>query len=368
MKTAELGSLSLSPAAQESNLDAASYLKGRRRWKVLAIATGVAVVSLLVAATIGSVGIPLPAIVRMLLARLPFLSIVPDWPTAYEAIVFQIRLPRVILAAMVGGSLAVSGATYQGIFRNPLADPYLIGVASGAAFGATLAFLLPFDVPFLGLGIVQIAAFVGALAVVVAVYSLARVGGSTPMTTLLLAGVAIGSLFWAASAFLMIAAGDKLRVVYIWLLGGFSQGYWSGILAILPYLVVGLAVTIFYARPMNVMQLDEDQARQLGVDVERLKLILVAAASLMTAAAVSVSGIIGFVGLVVPHAVRLVWGPDHRFLLPMSALVGSAFLVWADTVSRVILAPGELPVGILTAFCGAPFFLYLLRQKKRAVF
>ncbi|MDO8672790.1 MAG: iron chelate uptake ABC transporter family permease subunit [Dehalococcoidia bacterium] len=368
MKTAELGRLAVSPAAQESYLSVASYLKGRRRWRVLAVAAAVAVVSMLIAATIGSVGIPVSAIMRILLARLPFLSIVPDWPAAYEAIVFQIRLPRVIMAALVGGALAISGATYQGIFRNPLADPYLIGVASGAAFGATLAFMLPVDVSFLGLGLVQIAAFLGALAVVAIVYSLARVGNSTPMTTLLLAGVAIGSLFWAATAFLMIAAGDKLRVIYIWLLGGFSLGYWSGIVAILPYLIVGLVVTLFYARPLNVMQLDEDQARQLGVNVERLKLILVAAASLMTAAAVSVSGIIGFVGLIVPHVVRMIWGPDHRFLLPMSALVGSVFLVWADTASRIILAPGELPVGILTALFGAPFFLYLLRQKKKAVF
>ncbi|MCL5961846.1 MAG: iron chelate uptake ABC transporter family permease subunit [Chloroflexi bacterium] len=344
------------------------------RWVPLSIALGLVIllVVALVSTTSGSVAIPPLAVLEMLLMRVPLvgpsLNVSPNWPPSYEVILFQMRLPRIVLAGLVGGSLALAGGTYQGLFRNPLADPYLIGVASGGALGATIAFVLPFG-PFLySLGIVQWLAFVTAALIVGAVYGLARVGGSAPVTTLILAGVALGSFASSVTSFLMFLNGDKLQAVYTWLLGGFTLSNWPQVLVTLPYTALGLGIICFHARSLNVLQLDEEQAAQLGIEVERLKLILIGAATLTTAAAVAVSGLIGFVGLIAPHAVRLVWGHDHRLILPLSALFGGAFLIAADTVARTVLAPGEVPVGVITAFLGAPFFLYLLRRQKREVF
>jgi len=338
---------------------------------VLGLALVAVGVVMLVSSTQGAVAIPVETLARMLLAKLSSLggaTAAVSWPASYEAVFFQIRLPRVVLAGLVGACLAAAGAAYQGLFRNPLADPYLIGVASGASLGAVLALILPLAPVLYTLGAVQLMAFAGAVATVAAVYGLARVGGSVPVSTLLLAGVALGAFASAVTSFFMYIHGDKLVSIYSWLLGGFSLGDWSKVLAILPYAVPGLAYMCVHGRFLNVLQLEEEQAAQLGLPVERLKIGLIAAATLVTAAAVSVSGLIGFAGLIVPHAVRLLWGPDYRFLLPMSILMGAAFLVLADTLARTLLGSTEIPVGAITAFVGAPFFLYLLRQKKRAIF
>ena len=352
----------------EGNVTTETYLGTRNRWPYLALGMAAIAATMLLAAAQGAVSIPAPLLAEMVLGRLPFVSFQATWPASYETIVFEIRLPRILLGALVGAALATAGATYQGLFRNPLADPYLLGVASGAALGAVLAMSLALPTAVLGFGVVPLAAFAGALGTVTLVYVIARVGRTTPVTTLLLAGVALGSFLTSITYSLMLVASDRLHATFTWLLGGLYLGNWGQVLAISPYIVGGTAIIWVCARALNVMQLDEEQARQLGLDVERLKLVLVAAASLVTAAAVSAGGLIGFVGLIVPHVVRLIWGPDHRFLLPMSALVGAAFLMLADTVARTLFAPNELPVGIITAFCGAPFFVYLLRQKKRAVF
>ncbi len=333
---------------------------------------GVLLVSIVLSATLGAVAIPVGTIWQMLLNQVPLvrdlLGITPHWSAAQEAVVIQIRLPRIVLAGVVGACLAMAGATYQGMFRNPLADPYLIGVASGAGLGATIALALPLHPALYGVGAVQWLAFAGALGTVMVVSLLARVGNTTPLTTLLLAGVAIGSFANALTSFIMYLESDKLEAVYVWLLGGLAMGSWQQITSVLPYAAISCAVICLYAGRLNVLQLDEEQAAQLGIDVERLKVMLIGAATLATAAAVSVSGLIGFVGLIVPHAVRLVWGPNYRLLLPLSTLLGAIFLVWADTVARTVLAPTEIPVGVMTALCGAPFFLYLLRQRKRMVF
>ncbi len=349
-----------------------SYRWLRRTSALMLVGLGVLLISSVLAATQGAVAIPVGTIWQMLLNQLPFvrdlLGITPHWSAAQEAVVIQIRLPRIVLAGVVGACLATAGATYQGMFRNPLADPYLIGVASGAGLGATVALALPLHPALYGAGVVQWLAFGGALATVTVVSLLARVGKAMPLTTLLLAGVAIGSFANALTSFIMYMESDHLEVVYIWLLGGLAMGSWQQILAVLPYAVVSCTAIFLCAGRLNVLQLDEEQAAELGIDVERLKLVLIAAATLATAAAVSVSGLIGFVGLIVPHAVRLVWGPNYRLLLPLSALLGAIFLVWADTVARTVLAPTEIPIGVMTALCGAPFFLYLLRQRKRMVF
>jgi len=319
-------------------------------------------------ATVGSVHIPFLTASSILISKLFLVDINASWSGALETIVVDIRLPRVILAGIVGAALAVAGATYQGLFRNPLADPYLIGVAQGAALGAVIGFLVPMDWGGLGFGVVPVFAFIGALVSVTIVYALARVGRIVAATTLILAGVALGALLAAIVSYFVTISGEKIHGIIFWLMGSFSLSQWSEVTVALPAVLVGVIIIMVYARSLNLMQLGEEQAQQLGVNVEKLKIVLLAAATLVTAAAVSFVGIIGFVGIIIPHTVRLIWGPDYRFLLPLSVLVGGIFLILADLVARTVMAPSEIPIGVVTAMCGAPFFLYLLRRRTRALF
>ncbi|MFC1991797.1 FecCD family ABC transporter permease [Chloroflexota bacterium] len=339
----------------------------RRVYIIIGLLIAAAVVAAF-ATAIGSVQIPFLTTCRILLSRLPLVDIAQTWPDVIETIILEIRLPRVIMAGLVGAALSVAGATYQGLFRNPLADPYLIGVAQGAALGAVIGFLLPFDWQGMGFGLIPLLAFSGAICSVAIVYSLARVGRTLPVTTLILAGVALGALWGSVVSYLILNSGEKIHGIIFWMMGSFSMSDWSEVMVVFPYILVGIVIILLYSRSLNIMQLDEEQAQQLGINVERMKLILLAAATLITAAAVSFVGTIGFVGIIIPHAVRLIWGPDHRFLLPLSVLIGAIFLVLADLGARTVMAPVEIPVGIITAVCGVPFFLYLLRRKKRAVF
>ena len=330
---------------------------------------GIGLVALMVigiiAGAIGSVYIPPLSLLKIVLDRAPFLSIENTWLDSWDTIVWQIRFPRVVLAALVGGALAISGATYQGLFRNPLADPYLIGVASGAGLGATVVMVTGVPFYFSGFSLLPIAAFIGGLLAVGAAYTVARQTGGLPLTTLILAGVAIAAMASAVTSLIMIRSDPDTRPLLTWLLGSFSGADWRDVRIVLPYLLPGSLVMLAYGRVLNLFQLDEAEAKQLGVNVERTKIILIGLASLTTAAAVSVSGLIGFVGLIAPHTVRLIWGHDNRLVLPMSLIVGAGFLVLADLVARTILSPSELPVGVVTAFFGGPFFLYLLRRSRR---
>ncbi len=339
----------------------------RRAYAILGLLVGLGVV-LALATTVGSVQIPFFTTCRVLLSQLPLVDLAPTWLSTTETIILEIRLPRVILAGLVGAALALAGATYQGLFRNPLADPYLIGVAQGASLGAVVGFLLPFDWHGIGFGIIPLLAFTGALFSVAIVYSLARVGKTLPVTTLILAGVALGAFWGAIVSYLIITSGEKMHGIVFWLMGSFSLSEWSEVKVVLPYVVVGTAIILLYARSLNVMQLDEEQAKQLGINVEKVKIILLSAATLITAASVCFVGTIGFVGIIIPHAVRLVWGVDHRSLLPLSVLTGAGFLILADLVARTAFAPTEIPIGVITAICGVPFFLYLLRCRKKAIF
>ncbi|MBI1885765.1 MAG: iron ABC transporter permease [Chloroflexi bacterium] len=320
------------------------------------------------AAAVGPANIPLDATVRIVLSRLPGVDLADGLPQAWRDIIWEVRLPRVLLAGLVGATLALAGATYQGVFRNPLAEPYLIGVAPGAALAATAVLVSPVPYAFGGFSVLPLAAFAGGLTAVALAYFLARVGRTVPTTTLILAGIAISSIATSMTSFLMLLDIDRVFNLLAWVLGGFNLSSWDRLAWVAPYAVPAAAVLLLYGRTLNVLQLDDEQAQQLGVNVERTKLLLLGASSLATAAAVSVSGIIGFVGLIVPHAVRLVWGPDHRQLLPMSMLVGATFLILADLLAREVLQPSEVPVGIITSFCGVPFFLYLLRRAQRGVF
>ena len=338
---------------------------GPRGQPALLLLTLVAVAAIgLLSVAIGSVFIPPGVTLKILLARLPLLQIAPDWPETFEQILLQIRLPRVALVALTGAALACSGTAYQGLFRNPLADPYLIGVASGAGLGAIAAIALRDAHPLLGAPLVPLSAFAGALLTVALVYAIGRVGPSTPITTLLLAGVAVGTI----ATFLLLRLSQQSTRVLAFLLGGYGGAGWEAVLAVTPFTLLGCALLFLHARPLNLLLFDEEQARQLGVNVERVTLVIVIAATLTTAAAVSFSGLIGFVGLIVPHTGRLLVGADHRRLLPLATLGGAGFLLLADLLARTAIAPEELPLGVVTAFIGAPFFLWLLRRTRRAAF
>lgn len=321
----------------------------------------------LLSAAIGSVYIPPATSLRIVLAQLPFLRIAADWPETFTAILLQIRLPRVALVGLTGAALACSGTAYQGLFRNPLADPFLIGVASGAGLGAIAAIALQSAIPGLGLWLVPGGAFIGALLTVTLVYGLGHAGRSTPVTSLLLAGVAVGALATAGSTFLLLRMGNQAARVLAFLMGGYGSAGWGAVLAVAPLTLLGFGLLYLYARPLNLLLFDADQARQLGVDVERVTLIVIVAATLTTAAAVAFSGLIGFVGLIVPHTTRLLVGADHRRLLPLATLGGAGFLLLTDLLARTVIAPEELPLGVITALVGAPFFLWLLRRARRSV-
>ena len=283
-----------------------------------------------------------------------------------RTIVLDIRLPRIVLAALVGCALGISGAAMQGLFRNPMADPYIVGISPGAALGAVLATVLGLSASFVGLSAVPLAAFVGGLGAAVAVVMLARRGGRFPVADLLLVGLAVGAFAGAAYSFLILTLDDgRIASVLFWLLGSFAPSDWGRVLAALPYLLVAAAGLLLLARDLDVFSLGEEEAGYLGLRVERLKMACIALAALAASAAVAVSGVIGFVGLIVPHVARLLVGPRHVLLLPVSGLWGAAFLILADAAARSILSSSEIPVGVITALCGAPFFLYLLRRGRK---
>ncbi|MCJ7434084.1 MAG: iron ABC transporter permease [Anaerolineales bacterium] len=282
----------------------------------------------------------------------------------FASIIWKIRLPRTVLVALTGAALGISGTSYQGLFRNPLADPYLIGVASGAGLGAVIAMSIQWPYSFWGLMAIPLTAFVTALLTVLAVYAIARIGRTVPTTNLILAGVAISSFAASLTSFLMLRSTNEVRRALGWLLGGSIQGGWTPILAILPFLSIGITVLLFSGHALNLLQFGDDQAQQLGLNVTRRRALILVAASLITATAVSFSGIIGFIGLIVPHLMRLWSGADYRRLLPLSLLGGASALLISDVIARVVLAPQEIPVGIVTALAGAPFFLWVLRRSK----
>jgi len=317
-----------------------------------------AVVVLGVAA--GSVSIA-PGDTIGILLRAIGLPIERTWTPAAETIVTELRLPRVLTAAVVGAGLAVAGVTFQGLLRNPLADPYVLGTASGAALGAAIAVLIPVRVALLGVGLLNVFAFAGAIAAVAVVYRLGRGGPLAPLTGLLLTGYAVGSLLAAGLAMTMYLSGANLRQIFAFLLGGLEGASWMRLGIAAPLVIGGSIAILLRARSLNGLLLGEEAAAHLGIDVRRERRILLGLATLVTAAAVAVSGLIGFVGLVAPHLVRLVVGPNARNVLPLSAILGALLLVAADLVARLL---GEIPVGVVTAVIGAPFFLALLRSAR----
>jgi iron complex transport system permease protein len=334
----------------------------RRRAVSLAVAGALLVASVLLAVGVGAIPLAPDRVVATLLHSIG-LDVGDPLGGVQAQILLELRLPRVLLVALVGGVLAVAGATYQGVFRNPLADPYLLGSAAGAGLGATLviAYLPHGSGP---LSTVPIAAFAGALAGVGLAYllgTLASRAGGGGTVTLLLAGVAVASFLTAVQTFVQQAHADDLLTVYSWILGQLGDASWSQLGLAAPYAALAVAVLLGSTRALDVLAVGDEEAATLGIRPQRVRLVVLVAASLATAAAVAVSGLIGFVGLVVPHIVRRLAGGSYRVVVPVSLLGGAAFLVLADLVARTVIAPGELPIGVVTAFVGAPFFAALLR-------
>jgi iron complex transport system permease protein len=334
-----------------------------RSTAVLLVGLALLVVVSLAAVAFGTAGVGPAEAAAIIVHRLFGVGPV-TWVASSETIVWELRLPRVAAGIVVGSGLACAGAVFQALLRNPLADPYIIGTAAGASLGAVAALLLPAALPialggWLGLGLVQLLAFAGGLTAVVVVFSIARGHAGTPVIALLLAGYAISSLLAAGVALMMFVSGDRLAAVVSWLLGSLGGASWPRLAFAAPLIIGSFSLLVLRWRTLNALLLGEQQAAHLGVDLEREKRVLTALAALATSAGVAISGTIGFVGLVVPHLLRLAFGPDHRILLPAAMLYGAALLVLADLGARLA---GGIPVGIVTALIGAPFFLWLLRR------
>ena len=332
----------------------------RRPVAVAVVGLALLAVALVAGVILGNVSLPVDDTVAILGHRLLGLP-AGLWPASSETIVVELRLPRVLTAMIVGMGLGVAGAVLQALLRNPLADPYVLGTASGAALGAAIGVLLPVQAALLGFGVASALAFVGALAAMALVVRLA--GGDESRSSVLLVGYAVGSVLAAGLALAMFLSGDDLRRIVSFLLGSFASSSWSQLAIGLPIIVVGTLLIVVRARSLDALLLGDDAAAHLGIDVRRERTILLGLAALVTAAAVALAGLIGFVGLIVPHAVRLLLGPSARLVLPMSALFGALFMVMADLLARI---PGELPVGIVTALVGVPVFLVLLRRSRGA--
>lgn len=347
-----------------------TYSKRSSKWKLtlLLLILGL-FVTLLVSLNIGYAQISFIEIINIIAKHIPFVGNLVD-PNSInvvnDAIIMQIRLPRILAGALVGAGLAAAGVVYQGIFRNPMADSYVLGASAGASVGYTLAIIyIASSASLVGLGIAQIFAFIFAVVTVFVVYFMSRVGRKVPTTTLLLSGIVINIFLLSIETVLELHAGNALHGIVAWISGaGFSNATWLQVWTVLPFVAIGTILIYFFTRDLNVLAMGDDTAEHLGVNTETVRRVLLALASLITAAAVCISGVIGFVGLIIPHMTRLIIGPDHRILLPTSVVVGAIFLVLCDAVARVATGASELPVGVITALVGTPFFIYLLRKRK----
>lgn len=314
---------------------------------------------------LGPVDIPPFEMLREFASKLPILGVESDLSSQESAILWQLRLPRVVLGGVVGALLAAAGATYQGVFKNPLADPYLLGAAAGAGLGATLVIAYGPDLAGWPAPVhpLPLAAFFGALLGVAGAYALGRSAGGRTTTSLVLAGVAVASFLTAVQTFVQQRESETLREVYSWILGRLATAGWREVTITLPYFLLTAVVVVAARRLIDVLGLGDEESSSVGIRPARLRLILVIAASLGTAAAVSVSGLIGFVGIIVPHTVRLVAGTSYRQIIPLSLIIGAAFMIVADILSRTLMSPAEIPIGVITAFFGAPFFILIMRTR-----
>jgi len=337
----------------------------RLRWWWFVGALLVLAVAVLVSVMLGAVDLDASSVVASLFDRLPVVDVESGLSNREEAILWELRMPRVVLGGIVGATLAIAGGSYQGSFRNPLADPYLLGVAAGAGLGATIAIAYGPSIPSTSFGPLPLMAFIGGIAGVAATYAIGySVRAGRTAVTLILAGVAVASFLTAVQTYLQQRNAETLREVYGWILGRLSTVGWTEVWMVLPYVVVATVVMLLGARRLDVLSVGDEEAVTLGVDPTRVRLVMVLAATLGTAAVVAVSGLIGFVGIIVPHTIRIIFGTSYRIVLPLSVVLGAAFLILADLLARTIAAPAEIPIGVITAFIGAPFFAIVLRSSR----
>lgn len=321
--------------------------------------------AIIVSVALGAVYVPVTTTARIIVNRIPLIGrlVSTTWTETQETIILTVRLPRVLLAMLVGMGLAAAGAIFQALFRNPMADPSIISSSQGAALGATIAFYFGIQLKWGGLSAIPVFAFVGAVIAVVVVYMAARTGGRVSVSSLLLIGIAMSTFLSSIVSMLMVINKNGMHAILFWLMGGLGGSSWNLVAAVLPFILIGGVLSMIFSRDLNLVSLGEERAAQLGLGVERFKWIMIGISSMLVGASVAVAGIIGFIGLITPHMVRLMTGPDHRYLIPGSLIGGGLLLVVADTLARTIIAPEELPVGIVTAFFGAPFFIYLIKTR-----
>ncbi|TYS42936.1 FecCD family ABC transporter permease [Bacillus infantis] len=325
------------------------------------------VLCMLVGISIGTVSVPIPSIINIVGSKLLPIQLDALVDPMHSNIVMNIRLPRVILAGLVGASLAIAGAAFQGLLRNPLADPYTLGVSSGASVGAVLVLFFQISIPFAGLFTLPILSMVFSFLTIFAVLFFARrIDRAMKVETIILTGIIVSSFLGALISLMIALTGEELRQIIGWIMGSVSMRGWAYIRIILPFFIIGSLLLMMNAKELNAMSFGEERAQHLGVNVQRRKMMVLVAGSILTGAAVAVSGTIGFVGLVIPHLTRRLWGPDHIHLLPLSMLTGAGFLILADLVARTVISPTELPIGVITSIIGAPVFaLILLKRRNR---
>ncbi|AYD39951.1 iron ABC transporter permease [Clostridium fermenticellae] len=324
----------------------------------------------LISTTLGSANIPLRETFSVMCSKIPFIKNLVNYSNISQdhiLIITEIRLPRIITSALVGIGLSVVGASFQAIFKNPMADPYVLGISSGSALGAAIGFILGLDGSIFGNATITVLAFISSILTTLIVYSIARVKNKIPTTTLLLAGVSMGFLLSSLISIIMVFNRQQLDKIVFWTLGSMSASSYNQILTLLPFLLIGSIIILSFSKDLNIMLTGDDTARSLGIDVETVKKLILGVSSIIVAACVSISGVIGFVGLIIPHVVRMIFGPDHKVLLPFSMIIGAIFMIISDTIARTIAAPSEIPIGAITALFGAPYFIYLLIKTKKKV-
>ena len=337
---------------------------------VLSFLTIFLILSVALFSAIGTADIKPMDSFRIIGSKLPIIKAYVDIShikSSHRTIIWSIRLPRILLGALVGASLSMAGAAFQGMFKNPMADPFIMGISSGAALGATIAIVTKINLKFLNISSISIFAFLGGIISVFIVYNIAKIKNKIPITTLLLSGIAVGQFLTAIMSLMMVFySKDTAKIIY-WTMGGLAGKGWEPLLGISIPVIISMLLMFFFTRDLNIMLTGDESAQSLGVDVEKTKVYILILGTFMTSMVVSVSGIIGFVGLIIPHMVRIIIGPDHRILLPVSALAGGIFIIMTDTIARTIISPIEIPVGIITALFGGPFFIYLLKSSKNQI-
>ncbi|KEH96762.1 FecCD family ABC transporter permease [Clostridium massiliodielmoense] len=348
-----------------------SFIEKKKYYKnIFILGIILLIISIVFSTYVGVADISFKQTSTIILSKLPILNkyiALNNIKETSKLIILNLRLPRVILASLVGAGLSVVGASFQSIFKNPMADPYILGVSSGAAFGATLTIILELSGSFLGVGTTAVGAFIGAIITVAVVYSIARVGKKIPTTILLLSGIAISFMLSSFISLIMIFKREQIENIIMWTMGSLGAATWEQVIFLIPFIFIGIVLLYIFSRHLNIMLLGDDTAKNLGINTDKIRKILMIISSIIVAFVVSVSGVIGFIGLIIPHTIRMIFGADNRVIIPFSALGGAIFLILCDTLARILVPPMEIPVGIITSLFGVPFFIKILYSSKKKV-